>query len=121
MSVYKSKSSTFEKTLNTNKSIETDTALNMLERINENVEHLMRAVAEMHLQLDDVSAQLANKVIRNGQNKSNTDRIKTFLPLKFSQKVGLILATQVVLQYQKMLNSCSLKGSVILRQQPSVT
>lgn len=36
----------------------------------------------MHLELDDVSAQLTNKYIRNGQNKSNTERIKTFLPLK---------------------------------------
>lgn len=43
----------------------------------------MRAVAEMHLQLDDVSAQLANKLIGNSQNKCNTERIKISLPLKY--------------------------------------
>lgn len=42
----------------------------------------MRAVAEMHLQLD-ISVQLANKFIRNNsQNNKCNERIKTFLPLK---------------------------------------
>ncbi|XP_071575507.1 uncharacterized protein [Temnothorax nylanderi] len=82
MSASKSESSGSKRTWNTNKSTENNTVLNFLERIDENVENLMRAVADMHLELDDVSAQLTNKYIRNGQNKSNTERIKTFLPLK---------------------------------------
>lgn len=36
----------------------------------------------MHLKLDDISGQLANKLIRNNQNKCNTERIKTYLPLQ---------------------------------------
>lgn len=52
----------------------------------------MRAVADMHLELNDISVQLTKKHICNGQNKSNTERIKLFLSLKCVDDIGKLEA-----------------------------